>query len=179
MTAPSIDADFGSLFNQPPRESAWARRDVNGRRDGFPFQPARPGPRHAAPAWQVLFISGSGIARSWMAATLLAHYGGRYAQAGFDGPVPDAVPLTVATAMREICLAPQDGPAIPGAALSRAPDLLITMGLTGVRPESPHTRVRSWNISDPVGQPIDTVRAVRDTIAHKVRLLTRELQTGP
>ena len=177
MTAPPVDASFGGLLNSSLRATGWGHRDLNGRRRGGPLDLAGPGRDDAPdpPVWHVLFVSGTGIARSWMAATLLAHYGGRYAYAGFDGPVPEAVPLTVADAMREMDLTPQDEPAVPAGALPRPPDLLITMGLPGTIADPRQGRIRTWNIPDPEGQPIATVRTVRDAIAYRVRMLAAEL----
>lgn len=177
MTVPLIGADFGRFLNPEPPVDVWSHLDRNGRRRSGPLGlagPTRTGALGTPPVWHVLFVSGAGVARSWMAAAMLAHYAGHHVLAGYDGPAGAVLPPLVVDVMEEIGLAPREDPP-PARTLPRPPDLLITMGLTGVVTPRRRTRVRRWNVPDPEGQPIEAVRAVRDAIAYRVRLLVVEL----
>ena len=48
-------------------------------------------------------------------------------------------------------------------------DLVITMGCGDTCPYFPGVSYRDWKLDDPAGQPLDTVRAIRDDIADRVR----------
>ena len=54
-------------------------------------------------------------------------------------------------------------------------DLIVTMGCGDECPYIPGKRYVDWELTDPSGQPIEVVRAVRDEIARRVGALTREL----
>jgi arsenate reductase len=45
-------------------------------------------------------------------------------------------------------------------------------------PYVPGKRYRNWHLSDPKGQPIETVRDLRDDIAGRVNALVRELDAA-
>lgn len=49
--------------------------------------------------------------------------------------------------------------------------LLITMGCAETCPVVPGAEVVDWNVEDPKGKPIETVRAIRDTIHMRVNEL--------
>ncbi len=56
---------------------------------------------------------------------------------------------------------------------------LITMGCGEACPVAPPSvRRLDWPLPDPKGQPIDTVRAIRDEIRGRVAALVAELGTG-
>ncbi len=55
--------------------------------------------------------------------------------------------------------------------LAQGAALLITMGCGEACPFVPGLRRLDWNLRDPKGQPIATVRAIRDDIAARVRAL--------
>ena len=58
-------------------------------------------------------------------------------------------------------------------------DLAITMGCgEDACPVVPN-ELRDWNIEDPSGKPIETVRRIRDEIQSKVKALIRELDERP
>jgi arsenate reductase (thioredoxin) len=54
-------------------------------------------------------------------------------------------------------------------------DVVVTMGCGDACPYVPGTRYIEWELPDPKGQPIDVVRATRDTIAGRVEALAAEL----
>lgn len=54
-------------------------------------------------------------------------------------------------------------------------DVVVTMGCGDACPYVPGTRYVDWDLEDPKGQPIETVRATRDEIARRIEALVREL----
>lgn len=54
-------------------------------------------------------------------------------------------------------------------------DVVITMGCGDACPIVPGTTYLDWELTDPAGQGIETVRAVRDEIDRRVRSLIAEL----
>ena len=54
-------------------------------------------------------------------------------------------------------------------------DIVVTMGCGDECPYIPGKRYIDWDLVDPAGQPIETVRAVRDDIATRVEALIAEL----
>jgi protein-tyrosine-phosphatase len=57
----------------------------------------------------------------------------------------------------------------------RAADVVITMGCGDTCPVYPGKRYLDWDVTDPAGASLDTVRAVRDDIDRRVRGLVSEL----
>ncbi|PYX87730.1 MAG: low molecular weight phosphatase family protein [Acidobacteria bacterium] len=65
-------------------------------------------------------------------------------------------------------------PQLLTAELARTATLLITMGCGEACPYLPGLRREDWPLPDPKGQPIESVRAIRDEIRSRVEdLLTR------
>jgi arsenate reductase len=54
-------------------------------------------------------------------------------------------------------------------------DVVVTMGCGDKCPYVPGTRYVDWDLPDPKGQPIETVRATRDEVAARVEALLAEL----
>ncbi|OJZ70165.1 heat-shock protein HtpX [Mycobacterium paraffinicum] len=54
-------------------------------------------------------------------------------------------------------------------------DVVITMGCGDTCPYFPGVSYRDWKVPDPAGQPLATVRAIRDDIARRVEALIAEL----
>jgi arsenate reductase (thioredoxin) len=59
-----------------------------------------------------------------------------------------------------------------------AADVIVTMGCGDTCPVLPGKRYEDWELTDPAGQPIEVVRAVRDDIEARVRSLIAELGVG-
>jgi protein-tyrosine-phosphatase len=55
-------------------------------------------------------------------------------------------------------------------------DYLITMGCEETCPAVLAKKIIEWEISDPKGKPIDSVRNVRDMIEERVRALLKEIE---
>jgi arsenate reductase len=50
-------------------------------------------------------------------------------------------------------------------------DVVVTMGCGDVCPVLPGKRYLDWNLPDPVGRPVEEVRALRDDIQRRVEAL--------
>ncbi|MGH1524180.1 hypothetical protein ACRAWC_09140 [Leifsonia sp. L25] len=46
-------------------------------------------------------------------------------------------------------------------------------------PDLPGKRYQDWKLQDPQGQPIDTVRGIRDEVEQHVRELLKSLEMAP
>ena len=60
-------------------------------------------------------------------------------------------------------------------ALAERADVVVTMGCGDACPYIPGKRYLDWELPDPKGQSLDTVRATRDEIARRVDALLAEL----
>jgi arsenate reductase len=58
-------------------------------------------------------------------------------------------------------------------------DVVVTMGCGDECPYIPGRRYLDWDLADPRGQPLETVRATRDEIAARVDSLVAELDRAP
>ncbi|MFP5309951.1 MAG: arsenate reductase ArsC [Actinomycetes bacterium] len=116
-----------------------------------------------------------------MAAGWLRHLAGdavRVLSAGSE-PADTVNPVAVA-AMAEV------GIDIAGAQPQRwtdeqlaTTDVVVTMGCGDTCPVVPGTRYLDWELTDPAGQGIETVRPIRDDIERRVRGLLDELGVAP
>jgi arsenate reductase len=57
----------------------------------------------------------------------------------------------------------------------RAADAVVTMGCGDACPIYPGKRYEDWELDDPAGQDLETVRRIRDEIDERVRTLVDEL----
>ena len=57
-------------------------------------------------------------------------------------------------------------------------DVVVTMGCGDVCPVLPGTSYVDWGIEDPIGQPLEKVREIRDGIARRVDELAAGLDRG-
>ena len=57
----------------------------------------------------------------------------------------------------------------------RAADVIITMGCGDTCPFYPGKRYEDWDVADPHGQDIETVRDIRDDLQRRVSALLRSL----
>jgi protein-tyrosine-phosphatase len=60
-----------------------------------------------------------------------------------------------------------------------AADVVVTMGCGDTCPFVPGTRYEDWPLDDPAGQPLETVRRIRDEIRKRVEHLLGELGVDP
>jgi arsenate reductase len=128
----------------------------------------------------VLFVCVHNAGRSQMAAALLARLAGGGIEVRSAGTEPaDQINPAVVAAMAELGIdITAQVPQVVSPDAVRASDVVITMGCGDTCPYYPGVSYRDWKLDDPAGQPLDTVRAIRDDIADRVRALIAELLTG-
>jgi len=128
----------------------------------------------------VLFVCVHNAGRSQMAAGLLRHLAGDAIEVRSAGSEPaDRLNPAAVQAMRElgIDIAGQQ-PRILTPEDSEASTVVITMGCGDTCPYFPGQTHLTWDLDDPAGQPIDTVRRIRDDIHARVHELIRTLRLG-
>jgi protein-tyrosine-phosphatase len=59
--------------------------------------------------------------------------------------------------------------------LAEQADVVVTMGCGDSCPYIPGKRYLDWDLPDPTGQPVETVRLIRDDIARRIDGLVSEL----
>jgi arsenate reductase (thioredoxin) len=126
---------------------------------------------------RVLFVCVHNAGRSQMAAALLSRMAGDRIEVRSAGTEPaDRINPVAVAAMAElgIDIATTAPKVLTGDAV-RASDVVITMGCGDACPYFPGVSYRDWKLPDPAGQPLATVRAIRDQIAERVRALIAEL----
>jgi len=119
-----------------------------------------------------------------MAAGFLTHLAGDRIEVRSAGTEPaNQVNPVAAAAMAELGIDITTAtPQILAADAVQSSDVVITMGCGDTCPYFPSVSYRDWKLPDPAGQPLATVRAIRDDIADLVRGLISELlptQTSP
>jgi len=57
----------------------------------------------------------------------------------------------------------------------KAADVVVTMGCGDACPIYPGKRYEDWELEDPAGKDLETVRRIRDDIEGRVRALVAEL----
>ncbi|HEX7247644.1 MAG TPA: arsenate reductase ArsC [Actinomycetota bacterium] len=129
----------------------------------------------------VLFVCVHNAGRSQMAAAFLDRLAGGTIDVRSAGSTPaDEVDRTVIEAMSEVGI---DISAARPARVSddavRAADVVVTMGCGDACPVVPGRRYEDWQLDDPAGASLDTVRSIRDEIDRRVRSLVADLVPGP
>ncbi|ARJ05278.1 heat-shock protein HtpX [Cnuibacter physcomitrellae] len=125
----------------------------------------------------VLFVCVHNAGRSQMAAGYLTALAGDRVDVFSAGSEPgDEVNPTAVAVMAE------EGIDIAGATprilttdAVRQADVVITMGCGDACPIFPGKRYEDWELTDPAGQPVEVVRAVRDDIRARVEELISEI----
>jgi len=130
-----------------------------------------------AEAAEVLFVCVHNAGRSQMAAGLLEQLArGRVnvRTAGSD-PADEINPVAV-EAMAEVGVdLSNEFPKPLTDDAVRAADVVITMGCGDACPIYPGKRYEDWELDDPAGKDLETVRRIRDEIEERVRSLLEEL----
>ena len=126
---------------------------------------------------QVLFVCVHNAGRSQMAAGLLAQHAKDRVEVRSAGSQPaDQLNPAVVAAMQEVGVdLSQEFPKPLTDEAVRAADVVITMGCGDACPIYPGKRYEDWELDDPAGQPVETVRRIRDDIDARVRQLLAEL----
>lgn len=122
---------------------------------------------------RALFVCVHNAGRSQMAEALYRRAGGEARSAGSDPGT--AVHPEVVTAMAEL------GIDVSGCIPHRlSPDdaawaeVVVTMGCGDACPYIPGRRYVDWDLEDPKGKDIDTVRRIRDEIVARIEALAAE-----
>src|SRR3954447_6129865 len=122
---------------------------------------------------EVLFVCVHNAGRSQMAAGLLERLAGGQVSvrtAGSD-PAEEINPVAV-EAMTEVGVdLSKEFPKPLTDDAVRAADVVITMGCGDACPIYPGKRYEDWQLEDPAGKDLVTVRRIRDEIAERVRAL--------
>jgi arsenate reductase len=126
---------------------------------------------------EVLFVCVHNAGRSQMAAALLHEKAGgrvRVRSAGSE-PASELNPRVV-EATREVGIdISKEFPKPLTDASVRAADVVITMGCGDTCPIYPGKRYEDWDLEDPAGKDLATVRRIRDEINSRVEQLLGEL----
>jgi protein-tyrosine-phosphatase len=131
----------------------------------------------AAELPEVLFVCTHNAGRSQMAAGFVQKLGGGRVAVRSAGSEPgDEINPIAVEAMGEIGVDISNGfpkPLTDDAV--RTADVVITMGCGDACPIYPGKRYEDWDLEDPAGKDLDTVRRIRDEIGQRVRALVAEL----
>jgi protein-tyrosine-phosphatase len=126
---------------------------------------------------EVLFVCVHNAGRSQMAAGLLKlrSQGRINVRSAGSAPAEEINPNAV-LALEELGI--DMGEAFPKPLTDevvRAADVVITMGCGDACPIYPGKRYEDWQLDDPAGQDLDTVRGIRDELDRRVQKLIAEL----
>jgi len=126
---------------------------------------------------QVLFVCVHNAGRSQMAAGLLSKLAGEridVRSAGSD-PAETLNPAAV-EAMAEVGIdIAAEQPQLLADDFVREADAVVTMGCGDSCPFYPGKRYEDWELEDPAGKDLETVRRIRDEINARVRALASSL----
>jgi protein-tyrosine-phosphatase len=125
----------------------------------------------------VLFVCVHNAGRSQMAAGYLSHLsGGRVTVLSAGSQPADQVNPVAVQAMAEegIDIAHETPKLLSGTAVQES-DVVITMGCGDTCPIYPGKRYEDWQLDDPAGQGIESVRPIRDEIKARVERLLADL----
>jgi arsenate reductase len=133
----------------------------------------------AAP--EILFVFVHNAGRSQMAAGLLERLAGDRVRVLSAGSEPaDELNPAVVDAMNEIGIdISAERPKKLENEMVRESDVVITMGCGDACPIYPGKRYEDWDLEDPSGKDLETVRRIRDEIRGRVESLIESLSTAP
>ena len=125
----------------------------------------------------ILFLCVHNAGRSQMAAAYARELGGDRVVIHSAGSAPgETLNPAVVEAMKEVGLdITSQSPKKLTDQMALDADVVVTMGCGDACPYYPGKRYEDWELTDPAGQSLDVVRAVRDDIAARVRALLTEL----
>ncbi|MGV8967552.1 MAG: arsenate reductase ArsC [Cellulomonas sp.] len=128
-----------------------------------------------------LFVCVHNAGRSQMAAGFLAALSGGAVEVRSAGSMPaDQINPAAVDAMLEVGIDLRtERPKILTTQAVQASDVVITMGCGDVCPIFPGKRYEDWQLEDPAGQGIESVRPIRDEIHARVLALLVELGVEP
>ena len=125
----------------------------------------------------VMFLCTHNAGRSVAARVLLDHYANGRIDVRSAGSEPgDQLNPSVVAVLQERGLDPTgEHPKILTADDGLAADVIVTMGCGDTCPVYPGKRYLDWDLPDPAGQPVETVRPIVDDIDRRVQALLDEL----
>lgn len=125
----------------------------------------------------VLFVCVHNAGRSQMAAGYLQHFAGERIEVMSSGSAPkDSLnPFAVEVMLEEGIDIRGNQPRILTDEQVQASDVVITMGCGDACKFYPGKRYEDWELEDPAGKDVDTVRAIRDDIRGRIENLISEL----
>lgn len=125
----------------------------------------------------VLFVCVHNAGRSQMAAGYLTALAGDRVRVLSAGSAPkDTInPQAVDVMHEEGIDISQNTPTVLAVEDVKASDVVITMGCGDACPVFPGKRYEDWELDDPAGQDIDSVRKIRDDIRVRIETLVAEL----
>jgi arsenate reductase (thioredoxin) len=126
---------------------------------------------------EVLFVCVHNAGRSQMAAALLEHrsQGAVHVRSAGSDPT-DRLNPAVVEAMSELGLdITKEFPKPLTDEVVKAADVVITVGCGDACPLYPGKRYLDWDLEDPAGKSLATVRRIRDEIDDRVQALLMEL----
>ena len=125
----------------------------------------------------VLFVCVHNAGRSQMAAGWLRHLAGDAVEVRSAGSLPgEQVNPAAIEAMAEVGIdISGQRPKVLTTEAVEDSDVVITMGCGDACPVFPGTRYLDWDLEDPAGKGVESVRPIRDEIERRVRGLLAEL----
>jgi protein-tyrosine-phosphatase len=125
----------------------------------------------------VLFLCTHNAGRSQMALGFFQHYAGDNAVAWSGGSEPgNQVNPAAVAAMEEVGIdISGEYPKPWSDEIVRAADVVVTMGCGDACPVFPGKQYQEWELTDPAGLDVGSVRPIRDDIEQRVRTLLKEL----
>lgn len=125
----------------------------------------------------VLFMCVHNAGRSQMAAGYLHALAGASIEVRSAGSDPGRTinPAAVAAMAEEGIDLSGNMPRLATPDMMQASDVVVTMGCGDECVYYPGKRYIDWDLDDPAGQDLDTVRGIRDDIKHRVEALITEL----
>jgi arsenate reductase (thioredoxin) len=128
----------------------------------------------------VLFVCLHNAGRSQMSQALFERASDGRHNALSAGTTPsERVHPEVVEVMRELDIDLADRrPRLLTNELAERADIMVTMGCGDACPYIPGKRYIDWDIPDPRGEPIDTVRGIREEIRSRVDQLLAELESA-
>ena len=126
---------------------------------------------------EILFLCVHNAGRSQMAAAFARQLGGNRVVIYSAGSAPgETLNPAVVVAMNEVGIdISAESPKKLTDQMARDADVIVTMGCGDECPYYPGKRYDDWELTDPAGQRLEVVRAVRDDIKSRVRALLDEL----
>ena len=126
---------------------------------------------------QILFLCVHNAGRSQMAAAFARQLGGGRVLVNSAGSDPsDTLNPAVVEAMREVGIViSNESPKKLTEQMGLDADVIVTMGCGDACPVYRGKRYEDWDLEDPSGKDLDTVRRIRNEIADRVEALVEEL----